>query len=613
MFRTSIRNKLMGLLLAATIIPILISMFVSDRYIKHAVTDKSILENRAMLSLGKDNILNYMNTINRISLNVYNSMNTPTSLHAIIERATAPGANAQTFDSNNRMQIYTHLLNMYQSMKEIHQIHLQIKGADHLSYLLSRGLFRGGPESGISWPASRMNDSRPFVEATHESVNYELDWSRKVKQESVFTLRRPIIRSPSDEILAYLTIDIQSQQLSDICQSLAPSGQETLYLLDRSRHVVCSANASGSAPGGLLAAPWADRLFASSEPSGFIRWKDSAFSGIVIYDTLQTNYMDWIVVKQLPYSYLYENARTIRTINSLIIALFLVIVVAATLVVSFHFTKPIKRLISHINKAQTGNLDVAVPVQGRDEIGILARRFNSMIGTIKDLINREYKLEIANKNNQLRAMQAQINPHFLNNALQSIGTLALQSQAPKVYSLINALGKMMRYNMNAHEAIVPFQSELDHARAFLELQKQRFSEQLSVRFDVDPASLAVPVPKMLLQPLIENVFKHGFEPQGGEGEIRIGSWVLPDGWLSVVVEDNGTGMAPDRLAELRRRLARPEPVLSDGREHIGLGNVATRLKLYYNDKAEMTVDSPGSRGFRVDLRLPLEAGLEVAR
>ncbi|GIO11403.1 hypothetical protein J19TS2_09580 [Cohnella xylanilytica] len=616
MFRTSIRNKLMGLLLAATIIPILLSMLLSDRYIKDAVTEKSIVENRAMLSLGKNNILNYANAINEISLDVYNSLNSPTSLYAMIERGVAPHVVSETFDRNNRMLIYGHLLNMYQSIKGVHQIHLQLRGADNLAYLLSRGFFTGGPVSRIDWPEGRESDPKPFIEAPHPSVSYELDWSRNVKQESVFTLRRPIIRTPSDEVIGYLSIDVKATELAQICSTLAPSKQETLYMLDRGHRVICSDNTNAASPGELLREPWSDKLFASAGESGTIRWKDESFSGIVIYDTLKTNYMDWIVVKQLPYSYLHENAKTIRTINSLIVALFLVIVVIATLVVSVHFTKPIKRLIGHINKVQTGNLDVTVPVQGKDEIGTLARRFNSMIGTIKDLINREYKLEIANKNNQLKAMQAQINPHFLNNALQSIGTLALQSQAPKVYSLINSLGKMMRYNMNTRDVIVPFEAELAHARAFLELQQQRFADQLNVAYDVDPRALGVLVPKMLLQPLIENYFKHGYEPQGGSGEIRIGARIEKEEWLFVYVEDNGIGMPPDKLDELRQRLARPSARIGGDEEPIGLGNVSMRLKLYFDEKAELAVDSPGSRGprgFRVSLRIPLRAGLEGQR
>ncbi|THF74019.1 sensor histidine kinase [Cohnella fermenti] len=617
MFRTSIRTKLMGLLLAATIIPILISMLVSNHYIKSAVTEKSINENQTMLSLGTNNILNYMNTINRVSLNVYNSINNSSSMYAIVERGSAASVVSETFDANNRMTLYSHLLNMYQQLPGAHQIQLQILGPDRMTYLLARGLYRGGTNSSIEWPSERANNPAPFVEATHTSVHYAYDWNHSIKEESVFTLRRPIIRTPSDEIIGYLSIDIKSEELERICDSLVTSNKETLYLMDRSGGMLCSANSDTEAQRQSL--PWMERLLSlpggeDAEASGHFAWNDDGFSGIVIYDTLQTNFMEWLVVKELPYSYLYEDAQTVRTLNSLIIALFLVVVVIATLFVSFHFTKPIKRLILHINQAQIGNLNAAAaPVQSKDEIGLLARRFNSMMITINDLINKEYKLEIANKTNQLKAMQAQINPHFLNNSLQSIGTLALQSNAPKVYSLLSSLARMMRYTMNTNDAIVPLDAELAHAKAFLELQQQRFSDRIDVRFEIDPEARQVLVPKMLLQPLIENYFKHGYEPQGGSGSLLVAARVTEDRRLIVLVEDNGLGVTAARLNELQQQFARMGAVpLEEAEEGIGLRNVAMRLKLYFGEEAKLEVSSPGQEqgGFGVTLRIPLHSELK---
>src|SRR5690606_23950938 len=144
--------------------------------------------------------------------------------------------------------------------------------------------------------------------------------------------------------------------------------------------------------------------------------------------------------------------------------------------ISYHITKPIKRLIQSIHTMQGGNLQTEIPINSRDEIGVLARRFRQLMNQINHLVLREYRLEIANKTNQLKALQAQVNPHFLNNALQSIGTLALKHKDREVYALISSLGKLMRYNMNAEETIVPLKKEIEHVAAYLELQKQRFGE-----------------------------------------------------------------------------------------------------------------------------------------
>lgn len=640
----------MVLLLAATIVPMALSMVISDFYIKNQVTDKSILENRSLLQVGKNNILNYMNTLNHNSLSVYNSINSPTSLYALIERFSAPGANMEAADLAYRTVIYQHLLNMYQSSKEIHQIHLQIgRGPNSWSYLLARGLFRSGPESDGGWPAGRQDDPVPFVEAAHKSVSYELDSRRAVPAQDVITLRRPIIRTPSDEVIGYLSIDIRLTELTGICGQLALAPEEKLYLLDRRGGVVCGAQPEDGHE--LKDAGWTRRLLASGAGSGDFKWSDDAFSGYIIYDTLSAQFMDWVVVKQLPYSYLYQNAQGIRTINSLIIALSLVVAVIATLIVSVQFTSPIKKLIARMNLVQAGKWSAGADArlaQSSDEFGVLERRFGTMVSTIEDLINREYKLALANKTNQLKAMQAQINPHFLNNALQSIGTLALQSGAPKVYALIAAMARMMRYSMNTEETVVPLSVELAHAKAYLELQQQRFGEDLAVFYEIDPEATVIPVPKMLLQPLIENYFKHGYEPaaagdgsadngaeggrmyrnhaasggsaqvgaEGGRmhrnhaasgGELRIRAWLESDlGSLRVEVEDNGKGMEAGPLADLRSRLIRTGNADGAGGS-IGLANVYMRLRLYYGEEADISVDASSRGGFKAALRIPLRS------
>ncbi|ACT00679.1 cache domain-containing sensor histidine kinase [Paenibacillus sp. JDR-2] len=601
-FATSINRKLMALLLAVTIIPITVSMIISNYYIKDKVTQQSIHENQNLLALGKNNILGYMDKINENSLDVYLNINKSNSLYALIERGQSPNVNVPMFDEKNNLQIYAHMLNIYQSTNGIHQIQLQI-GDGKLTYLMARGFFRRGINQPLEWPTEHGSSPKPFVEATHTSAHYNLDWSHAVKEESVFTLRRPIIRTPSDEVIGYLSMDVKSDELNQICRQLTMSSEEQLYIIDRSRNFVCSVN--GQEDQDRL--KWTDQVLASKQENGVIKWQDQSFSGIVIYDTLSTNYMDWVVVKQLPYSYLYESATAIRTINTSVIAIFMVLAVIASFLVSYQFTKPIKRLIGHINQVQSGNFNVVVPVDRKDEIGILARRFNTMIQTIRDLINSEYRLEIANKTNQLRAMQAQINPHFLYNALQSIGTLALHAGAPKVYTLITSIAKMMRYNMNTSESIVPFSMELNHAKAYLELQQQRFNEQLTVHYDIDPASLSVQVPKMLLQPLVENYFKHGYETSGRSGVLRLFSEVTDDGsWLTIRIEDNGSGMDPDKLRELRQLLFRSTGALLEEQKSIGISNVWMRLKLYYNEEAEMSIDSSPSGGFTVTLRIPVQ-------
>lgn len=158
----------------------------------------------------------------------------------------------------------------------------------------------------------------------------------------------------------------------------------------------------------------------------------------------------------------------------------MLIVIGGTIYISIRFTAPIKQLIRYITRIQAGQVQLGqmqqdIELTRTDEMGILANRFHGLMQDLNQMVMREYRLELANKSNQLMALQAQINPHFLNNALQSIGTLALQHDAPKVYALIASLAKMMHYSMNTNESVVPLGKELDHIKAYLELQNSALS------------------------------------------------------------------------------------------------------------------------------------------
>lgn len=230
-----------------------------------------------------------------------------------------------------------------------------------------------------------------------------------------------------------------------------------------------------------------------------------------------------------------------------------------------------------------------------------------MMQTINELILREYALDLANKTNELKALQAQINPHFLNNALQSIGTLALQHQEVKIYSLIASLGKMMRYHMNTNETIVPLSKEIDYVKGYLDLQRQRFDERLQVEVDASPETLTVRLPKMTLQPIVENFFKHGYDSTQG-GLIRIECRLNGESELNIAVTDNGRGMEEEERQALAARLDMDPALLGEGQESIGLLNVIQRIKLYFNENARMNISAADPTGLRVELCIPLGEG-----
>ncbi|GJM73851.1 hypothetical protein HMSSN036_60670 [Paenibacillus macerans] len=209
------------------------------------------------------------------------------------------------------------------------------------------------------------------------------------------------------------------------------------------------------------------------------------------------------LIKEIPKSYLLREANQAVTINLMLFGLALLVILTATILISIRVTAPIKRLSNYMSQVKTGNLNVDVLPAGNDEVGLLTERFRTMMDTINNLILREYKLELSSKNNQLRALQAQINPHFLNNTLQIIGTLALELKVPQIYTLISSLAKMMHYSMHSGDRIVTLKDELEHVKAYVELQKERFENRFAYRCEVAEPLLQVAMPKLILQPIME--------------------------------------------------------------------------------------------------------------
>jgi two-component system sensor histidine kinase YesM len=591
LIRTSIRNKLIVFLLAATIIPICTSIIITYFFTKQTVSNESIQSNSNLIHQGEINIMNYLKVLEQSSLMVYNDI----PLYTIIENGNT--------DYISISEIYRSLQSITSSVKEIKQSYLFISGSNR-SFLLYKGIPDRNEDAAPKYRPD-MQGGEVYVEPTHISHDYGNKRMFFAPPSTVLTMHRSIRNALTQKELGTISIDFGIEVIQSICEQLYTQGEEKLYILDKKGTIIYGPDPA--LLGKVLQEEWVDRLMALPETSGSFESKSKQFAGVHIFERMAAPYMEWTLVKQIPYESLYKNARELTIINAMIFSLFLVIVITATLFISFRFTAPIKSLLGYISKIQSGNMQVDIQVTSQDEIGILARRFRLMMQMINNLIMSEYKLDIANKTNQLKALQAQINPHFLYNSLQSIGTLALQHDAPKIYHLLSALAKMMRYSMNTGESKVTLNQELVHVKAYLQLQLQRFENELAVRYDIEESVLSLQVPKMLLQPLVENYFKHGFDPRNPDNLLTIGcTWIQGGLKAQIVIEDNGKGMSEPRFNALYTQLKNgSDPFDStESSSHIGLYNVKSRLELYFNGKATMLLERPASSGFRVTLIIP---------
>ncbi|WP_379143849.1 sensor histidine kinase [Paenibacillus sp. sgz500992] len=267
--------------------------------------------------------------------------------------------------------------------------------------------------------------------------------------------------------------------------------------------------------------------------------------------------------------------------------------------ISYALTKPLKSMVRLMKQVQHGNLDVWLHPKYNDEIGMLGSHFNRMIIRVKDLLQEVSLTEKRKQKADMRALQNQINPHFIYNTLESIRMLAESSDDPRVAKLTYLLGLQMRYGIVRSEETVTIRHELDHVRNYLHLLQIRFPDKFRLNIHVPEEFLPLPVIKLVFQPIVENAVFHGLEPKEGPGTLNITAWE-EDGKTVFCVEDDGIGMDEDTLRALNNSLMGG----ADGEMFgIGLRNVNERIRLHYGGSFGLHVQSELGTGTRVTLRI----------
>ncbi|WP_236408394.1 sensor histidine kinase [Microaerobacter geothermalis] len=557
--------------------------------------DQFISENYRLINQAKYEFSDYFQTITQIPLTLYLNRN----LMNILEFGVGD-------DLERYQELKRGLFNLYSTRKDIKQLYLYIDQSKDELIVYNGNILSKKNEQGLAEKRYQRlieNQSYFSIEPTHRISDYGFSLIPKNPSVNVVSFHQSLKQVPSSQLLGFLSIDIDLKKIESIGSRLFTLGTEDFYLMDQDGYVVYSSDPS--LIGRINNEKWYNQMKTNQVKQQSFDWKDSQFAGVLVYDRFSAPFDNWMIVKRIPYERLYKGARDIAIINILIGLFFLGIVIIATLFVSFRITSPIKILINNIKRIESGRLETNFDSLGNDEFGLLGKHFKSMIERINHLIDQEYRLEIENKINQFKVLQSQINPHFLYNSLQSIGTLALKNQGAQVYTLLTSLTQMMRYGMNIEENLVTLKREIEHAESYLVLQKQRFGEKFNYHIDVDSTLYTTFVPKMIFQPLIENYFKHGFDNSTVVGKLTIICKKIDHQRFQIILEDNGKGVSIDRLHMLQQMLHKDNGFKNIERNSIGLKNVYHRLKLYYGNQASMNIYTHQDGGFGIEIRIPI--------
>lgn len=277
------------------------------------------------------------------------------------------------------------------------------------------------------------------------------------------------------------------------------------------------------------------------------------------------------------------------------------LVLAAALLTSWLLSRllgrPLRELASAMGKFETdaGHFTYQ-PVDGTREVRDLSDSFGHMVLRIQQLMSTVRQEEVNLRKTELKALQAQINPHFLYNTLDSIAWMCEQGRSGDAVKMIHALARLFRISISKGHELIPIAREIEHAENYLEIQKYRYKNQFTYTFDVDPGCLDYYCNKITLQPIIENAIMHGLDLLVDEGHIGVRVRQDGDGIL-FCVEDNGVGMSPEQAAAILNEDSRD-------RTGIGIKNVNDRLKIYFGGQYGLRIISELDVGTRVEIRMP---------
>ena len=269
---------------------------------------------------------------------------------------------------------------------------------------------------------------------------------------------------------------------------------------------------------------------------------------------------------------------------------------------AFLFTRlnaPLKGLVKKISMIKNGDSNVLVTVEGNDEISQLSEGFNEMLTRVKNLITEIHKAEIKQKNLEIKALQRQINPHFINNTIESIYMMSIINNDTKISEMTSAFGRVVRYGISDSRSFVSVRDEIDHLNEYLFIQKIRFANRLSISFDIDEDILDKKIIKLVLQPIVENSIQYGIELLDVNEKITI-SGFSGDDKLIFIIRDDGAGIEEERLSEIIEKINDFDSEFSS----IGLRNVNERIKLSFGNDYGIQIHSEKNKGTSVKLVLP---------
>lgn len=469
------------------------------------------------------------------------------------------------------------------------QFYIYIIGANGGSYKSNFNMFRHGDLRSSAWYNRIAKSANPIWFSTHSG-----SFAVGTVGDSYMTVGFPIKDKANGQLSGVMLIDFESKLLPGLVYSnLVKKG--FMYIVNENNEVLYQSSDS-----------WNIAEFPNLEQTERVEFEYHRANilspeGKKFFAIFKTSSVTgWKVVGVISRE---ELTRESQWIGLFILGVWIVIGLLAILAawtLAGSVIKPINKMMMLMRRVEEGDLTVSMNVKYKDEIGMLGRSFNRMLLKISHWVEGGVQEQQALRKAELKALQVQINSHFLYNTLESIIWMARVQRYGEVIVMVSALTKLFRISISRGQDIISIQEEMEHIKSYLTIMHLRYKSKLSYEIDVDPALNSYKTLKLLLQPIVENAIYHGVKLKKEKGIIRI---TVMEEQNSIVfrVEDSGKGMLPETLEALIHTLEKSEGKQLDS---YGVRNVSERIKIFFGMDYGLTYWSEYEVGTTVEIRIP---------
>ena len=402
----------------------------------------------------------------------------------------------------------------------------------------------------------------------------------------------PVLQVATNDVIGVVVVTMDAEPFTDFTRDTKLGQHGTYFFRDQSGIFF---DENGILPEDLFSESEKDMISASDD--GYFERETPDGKELIFYGTI--NNYQWKVIGRVQVNDLMSGVLGIRRYFYIVMLL----CIAASGILNIWVVRwlfiPLDKLKRKMSIAAEGNLDVTLTHHSSDEIAQLNDTFNNMMAQIKDLMQKVRNEKDELQKSQLRVLQAQINPHFLYNTLDTIIWLIFGHENEKAIEMVDSLSKFFRTSLSNGRDFISVREEIEHVRNYLAIQKNREGDLLSYQIDINEDILDVRVMKLILQPVVENAVYHGLKPKGG-GTVWIKGWA-DEGDIIYTVRDNGVGMDQAKLDEIEKAIGESGTVPD---EHgFGLFNVQRRIKLYYGEGYGLTINSWENEGTIITIQI----------